>query len=684
MPSPFQIKGPEYYEKARQERIEWRTVTHEDPMGSEQELRDALQGDLGSFLKTCFPQAYVLDFSDDHFKIIDALQRAIEVGQKKAIAMPRGSGKTTMCTHAALYSLLYGYRKYLFVVCADQGAAKSLIASAKAELLYNEKLHELFPEVTTYFRSTEGNALRARNQLNEEGNPTGIETSIEKLVFPWVPDSISAGAVVESAGITGRIRGARHARIDGTITRPDIVLIDDPQTKESAKSPTQTEDRLNIIRGDVLGLSGPNANISCMVACTVIQRDDLASQLLDRKEMPEFRGDKCKLVYEWPKNQELWDKYMEMYREENYADEDHSKSLALYKKNRKKMDEGAVCGWPDRYVREDQQGNPVELSALQHAYNLLIENGEEAFNAEYQNDPTVADASEYTIDANLVASRVNGVPRLNAPIDAHIITTHTDVNYRGLHWSVVAHTMAGTAYIIDYGKYPEGDRKSLISEDETKNMSEQEIDAKIFEGLTHLHRRILLKREYMREGQRAAIDFMGVDASYRMRTVVDWCQAMRLSGMVVVPTVGRAQKNYKPTHVIGNIGNAWHATKMCGKIKAQAIWYDADLWRERMQRAFLQQPGGPGSISLHGKEPIRHKEIARQLSAEQLVEKIEGEVHTHYTWQARPGSIWDYADTVMVNLVLGAAKGAGPYRVGAYSKKPRRKKKKARISSQSI
>lgn len=672
MPTTGYRVRTDQYDRAKQERIDWRTVSHDPPSKEDQALRDSMATDLELFLRTCFPQAYSLEFSNDHLKVIDALYRTVTKGQKKAIAMPRGSGKTTMCTHTALFALLYNYRQYLFIVCADLNAAKNLIAGIKGELCYNEMLLRLFPEVATYFVATEGNQLRAKNQLNENGEPTGIACSSEKVVFPAVPGSACSEAVIEVAGITGRIRGSRHARMDGAVIRPDIVLIDDPQTEESANSDSQTEKRIKIIRSDVLGMSGPDTSISCMIACTVIAPGDLSSQMLDRRDFPEFRGERMQMVYEFPKKQAMWDKYVEMFREEGENDEDHNRSLEYYRANQTEMDEGAVVGWEHRYVKA------TELSAIQHAYNLLTELGENAFWSEYQNEPRKVNSSEYELDLSTVASRCNTLPRLTMHPDAQTITAHTDINYSGLHWSVMAHTSSGVQYIIDYGKYPEG-RESLISEKEAKKFTELEIDQKIYNGLHTLHKKILLNREYMKDGNRVGIDMMGVDASFKMRTVVQFCNNMKIDGLPIMPTVGRAEKAYKPTHVIGSPGNGWHVSQQMNKIKTNAIWYNADIFRERMQRSFLQQPGGPGSISLFGKDPMNHKEFARHIIAEELVEKVVGEVETYYNWRPKPGSVWDWADTTTVNMVLGAATGCGPYRIGAgvpmKSKRARKKKK---------
>jgi hypothetical protein len=75
------------------------------------------------------------------------------------------------------------------------------------------------------------------------------------------------------------IRGQNYARPDGQVVRPQLVLIDDPQTSESAWSETQSNDRERILAGDVLGMAGPGKKIAGLMACTVIRPGDMADNV---------------------------------------------------------------------------------------------------------------------------------------------------------------------------------------------------------------------------------------------------------------------------------------------------------------------------------------------------------------------------------------------------------------------
>ena len=78
--------------------------------------------------------------------------------------------------------------------------------------------------------------------------------------MPSIPDSKASGAIIKVAGITGRIRGMKYKRADGQTVRPSLVVLDDPQTDESARSLSQCATRERILAGAVLGDVLPNDN----------------------------------------------------------------------------------------------------------------------------------------------------------------------------------------------------------------------------------------------------------------------------------------------------------------------------------------------------------------------------------------------------------------------------------------
>ena len=333
----------------------------------------------------------------DHLKVIEKIEAAVRNGGLFALAMPRGSGKTTIVIRAMLSALLYGFRRFGCLIGATERDACRMLEHVKKELLHNPLLARDFPEVCYPLRRLEDNARRCKGQL-WAGEQTSIDWGPTRITFPTIPKSKVCGTTLTVAGLTGALRGQSHVLQSGKIIRPTFILADDPQTRESSFSKIQTEQRLAILNGDVLGMAGPGQTVACVVPTTVISAGDMADQLLNRDKNPQWQGERTKMVYSFPTNQALWQTYRDKREDSFRSDGDGHEATEFYRQHRAEMDEGATVAWPERF-------NADELSAVQHAMNLSYRN-EAAFMAEYQNDPKPpAIAGEVVLSAAEIAER---------------------------------------------------------------------------------------------------------------------------------------------------------------------------------------------------------------------------------------------------------------------------------------
>ncbi|MCC6491603.1 MAG: hypothetical protein IT424_01125, partial [Pirellulales bacterium] len=217
--------------------------------------------DFRYFCECYFPQTFHLPWSPDHLKVIAKIEEAVLHGGLFAMAMPRGSGKTTICECACIWAVLNGHREFVCLIGSDEGHAMDMLDSIKMELDGNELLLADYPEVVFPIQSLDGIANRCNGQLYQ-GERTHIGWTAKEIVLPTMPDSPASGAIIKVAGITGRIRGMKYKRADGKTVRPSLVVLDDPQTDESARSLTQCATREAVLAGAVLGLGGPGKKIS--------------------------------------------------------------------------------------------------------------------------------------------------------------------------------------------------------------------------------------------------------------------------------------------------------------------------------------------------------------------------------------------------------------------------------------
>ncbi len=205
------------------------------------------------------------------------------------------------------------------LIGADRDAAQKLLQGIKVELETNDILLDLFPEAIHPIRRLEGIANRCRGQIYH-GDRTYIGWTAKSIQFASIPargepTGTASGAIIETAGIRGKVRGMQTALPSGQIARPDLFVVDDPQTDASAKSRTQVKSRLDVITGTCPGLAGPGKSISGFVTCTVIVEDDVADQILNPQKFPDYQGERFQLVYQWPTEIDLWEQYSTIYRE---------------------------------------------------------------------------------------------------------------------------------------------------------------------------------------------------------------------------------------------------------------------------------------------------------------------------------------------------------------------------------
>ena len=371
------------------------------------------------FCESYFPETYALAWSPDHLKVIEKIETAVLRGGLFALALPRGSGKTTITESAALWSMLYGHREFVVLIGATESAALELLDSLKTELEVNERLAEDFPEVCYPVAQLEGIANRCAGQLCK-GERTRITWTSNEIVLPTIKDSKASGIIVRVAGITGRIRGMKFKRSDGRSVRPSLVIIDDPQTSESAGSLEQTRKRVRVLAGDILGLAGPGQKISGIMPCTIIRPGDMADIILNRNTHPDWNGEKTRMVYRFPSNMKLWEEYAEIRAEALRTEGNFQKATEFYLANREAMDAGAEVSWEARF-------NHDEVSALQHAMNLKFQD-EAAFMSEYQNDPLPDDtADDSLLSVDEICAKINGLARRRVPLKCDRLTMFVDI-----------------------------------------------------------------------------------------------------------------------------------------------------------------------------------------------------------------------------------------------------------------
>ncbi len=628
----------------------------EIPRVVDPERKAAAEESFRTFCETYFSEVYYLPWSEDHLKVIGKIERAVRTGGLFAMAMPRGSGKTVGCQTAVLWAALIGATPFVTLIAASADRAKDLLENIKTWLETNPLLREDFPEVVYPIQCLERITNRQKGQKHN-GEPTRIEWSADKIVLPTIEGSKASGVVISCSGMKGSdIRGQNHARADGQVVRPQLVMVDDPQTTESAWSPSQSQRREAILAGDVLGMAGPGKKIAGLMACTVIRPADMADNILDREKHPEWQGERTKMVYAFPSNEKLWARYAEIRSDSLRNDSDGSEATAFYRENRDAMDEGSRIAWPERH-------NEDELSAIQHAMNLRFRD-ESAFFAEYQNEPIVETEGEEMLTAEDIAAKTNGYTKGVLPLGASHLTMFIDVQQKTLFWLIAAWEDNFTGYVLDYGTWPDQRRPYFTLRDIHKTLAHATpnagLEGSIYAGLEKLCQE-RLGRAYRREdGAEMKIDRCLIDANWgqSIDVVYQFCRQSVYAG-IILPGHGKYVgassipfAEYRRQRG-DRVGHHWRIPSTTGKRQVRHVLVDTNYWKSFVHARLAVAMGDPGCLSLYGRDEKAHRLLADHLTAEYRVQTMARD-RTVDEWKlraTRPDNHW-------LDCLVGAAVAA--------------------------
>ncbi len=623
--------------------------------------------DFRFFCESYFHLTFHLPWSPDHMKVIARIEQAVLHGGLYAMAMPRGSGKTTIAECACLWAILFGHRDFVALIGSDEGHATDMLDSVKMELDGNDLLLADFPEVVFPIHCLDGIANRCNGQLYK-GERTHIGWTAREIVLPTMPGSPASGAIIKVAGVTGRIRGMKYKRADGKTVRPSLVVLDDPQTDESARSISQCATRESVLAGAVLGLAGPGKKISGIMPCTVIRPDDMADTILNRDKHPEWNGERTKMVYSFPADVKLWERYAEIRADSLRAGNEGREATEFYAANQAAMDAGAAIAWPERF-------NHDELSAVQHAMNLKLQN-EAAFYAEYQNEPlpeVAADEDLLTVDQ--IMAKTNGLQRGVVPIGANHLTMFIDVQQNLLFFLVAAWEDEFSGYVIDYGAYPDQQRPYFTLRDARKTLGavakNAGLEGAIYAGLEAVTAKYLARRWRRDDGAEMRIEKCLIDANWGSSTdvIYQFCRQSPHSS-IVVPSHGRfvgassvpfSEDKRKPGD---RVGLNWRIPNVQGRRSVRHVVFDANYWKSFVQARLAVAMGDNGCLSLFGTEPEPHRLLAEHITAEYRVQ-TQGRGRTVDEWKLRPERIDNHwLDCLVGSAVAAAIQGASLPEVG--------------------
>jgi len=657
--------------------------------------REACRTDFDKFLRTYFPQDTRHPWSPVHIKLIETIQIVVLVGAMLAMGIPRGWGKTFISVRAILWAVAYRHHTMVMLIAASDPAAKDLIQDLRDELETNELLQADFPELCIPIAALEGINQRGKGQTSG-----GVATKVKAADFELHLGDINEqpGAVIYAGGISGsKIRGRRKKRGD-KIERPTLGLVDDFQTRASARSRLQIQTRLNIVGDDIPGLPGNDQAWSCLLTCTVIEPNDAADQLLDRTQHPDWRGIRASFLESLPDDDalDLWDEWNRIRVEDLQtfdADEDDIEQESIsegahefYRRHFKKMNAGCVVAWKYAYKPEHY------VDALEKAMHWYYRS-RRGFWSELQNQPDKFEVATLPqLLPQVLSQRISHLKQHMCPEDAEFITAHADYSMAVLWFEVRAWSQISTSWTIDYGTWP-AQNKAYYTQATAINT----IDKTYSHLPTHALRIMaairdlfegLFARQFQREdGSVLRLNIAGIDANDETDSIRDGIKKAGLAGKVW-PMHSRSFRPPKPSlndlkKKDGDVmGDNWRRRKP-EQGTLRYITYDTDRWKSHHRNRLMMSKDAPGAITWFGGS--EHRMIADHHVAEYSTTWTHDETEKKMEiWHTKPGADNHLWDVGVGNDVLGSVLGCKlpasmMLAAGKQDRTPVRKKKRERI-----
>jgi phage terminase large subunit GpA-like protein len=365
----------------------------------------------------------------------------------------------------------------------------------------------------------------------------------------------------------------------------------------------------------------------------------MADRILDREEHPQWQGERTRMIYRFPDDEKLWDRYAEIRAESLRQEKGLKEATEFYVTNQEAMDSGALVGWEERF-------NHDEASAIQHAMNLKLQN-EAAFWAEYQNEPLPEEtADDEELSADDIAAKINGMKKGSVPIGCNQVTMFIDVQKNALFYAVGAWEEDFTGYVIDYGTYPDQQRAYFTLRDLKVTLATKAngagLEGAIYSGLEALTEEYLSEEWRRDDGALLKIERCLIDANWGASTdvVYQFCRQSNHAA-VLLPSHGRYVgassipfSEYKRKRG-DRIGHNWRIPNVAGKRAIRHVLYDTNYWKSFVHSRLAVAMGDKGCLSLFGRKTDKHRLFAEHMTSEYRVKTV-GRGREVDEWKLRP------------------------------------------------
>jgi hypothetical protein len=613
-------------ERMAQKRSAERDITIPIPQEPNRRRDTIADGQL--FLTTYFPDVFFEPFTADRRDMHESIVRAARYGGDQAIAGTRGEGKTKLAIYTALYLTITGLAVFPIVIGKNQRKSESELRTVREKLQQSPLLLADFPELAMPFKAVGGWSSRARMQT-VAGEYTNLKIAADHIIFPtierhqlpadWPEDlpSIARGQIIASLGIDGGIRGTNYRDI-----RPDIAIIDDIEDRQAAESDALIAKNEEIIEQDIGGLASSAERVARVFLCTIQNRKCVAFKFTDPKKKPSWKGKRYRKMIKPPDRMDLVQEYLRLRIEREDDDPDARAAFRYWRDNMPEIEVGCEISNPSSYSKKQHEdGEQLELSAIQSYYNKVADLGEKAVATEIDNDPPEEVGPQGNgLTWQMVASRLSGLDRGILPANASCVTAAIDLGKYLCHWVVIAWWKGAGGTIIDYGRAEVGGTDTAMDNEASEPM--------IYKALLNWRDELLAKQYTDAAGASRTVDAVFIDSGTFTDAAYEFVRQVGGAPFYCSKGIGNYRDKTIETDKL-KPGNHFHAAYM----EAQHLWLyemDTDYWKQFVHERFLtpnfdeQNMLRRGALSLFCQPNDRkHTSFSQHIAAEELVTEFK-------------------------------------------------------------
>lgn len=292
---------------------------------------------LAFFAAYYFPHYVKSRSSSFHQFLYQELVRVVNspVGQRVAIAAPRGNAKSSITSLIfLLWCVVYQRKRFIILLSDTSSQAEEFLSDLRNEIENNERLREDFGDL-------KGDIWKADDIITRN--------QVRILVL----------------GARKKIRGRRFNDL-----RPDLIVGDDLENDENTVNPEQRKKNENWWFKAVSKAGNQYTDI--IIIGTIIHYDSLLANLLKN---PIYQGHMFKAVSQYSTSN-LWQKWEEIYlsMSETEKQGDVNPARMFFNEHQEEMLAGTKVLWPAG-------------QSYYHLMELRLAEGPSSFESEYQNNP---------------------------------------------------------------------------------------------------------------------------------------------------------------------------------------------------------------------------------------------------------------------------------------------------------